>query len=207
VEMSIALALSPNNPQALRLASELATTKRQFDAAWELAQKAVANDPLDARGLTRLGAAQVARGRLADAEVNFRKALELNPTAAGTHYSLVSVAILRGDAAGALQEAEREPDEAFRQTSLALAFDALGRRQESDRALGILQSQYASRSAYQIVEVFAMRGDMNQAFEWLQRAHVQHDVGLIKMTSDPLLKHLRSDVRFTAIVHKAKLPG
>jgi Flp pilus assembly protein TadD len=134
------------------------------------------------------------------------KAIELNPTAAGIHYQLASVLVARGDATPALEEAQREPDEAFRLASLALAFNALGRKEEADRALDTLQSKCASRSAYQIVEILAVRGDLNGAFEWLDRAYTQHDVGLVKMISNPLLKGLRGDVRFTAIVHKAKLP-
>jgi adenylate cyclase len=205
-EVSTALVLSPNSSQTLRLASELATTMRRDDAALELAQRAVANDPLDARGFARIAGAQVGRGNLENAEGRFRKAIELNPTAAGIHYQLASVLVARGDAARALEEAQREPDEAFRLASLALAFDALGRKPDADQALNTLQSTYASRSAYQIVEILAKRGDLNGAFEWLDRAYTQHDVGLVKMISNPLLKGLRSDARFTAVVHKAKLP-
>jgi hypothetical protein len=116
------------------------------------------------------------------------------------------VLVARGDAARALEEAQREPDEAFRLASLALAFDALGRKPDADQALNTLQSTYASRSAYQIVEILAKRGDLNGAFKWLDRAYTPHDVGLVKMISNPLLKGLRSDARFTAVVHKAKLP-
>lgn len=205
-EVSTALALSPNSSQTLRLASELATTMRHEDAALELAQRAVANDPLDARGFARIAGAQVGRGNLGNAERQFRKAIELNPTAAGIHYQLASVLVARGDAARALEEAQHEPDEAFRLASLALALDALGRKPQADQALNTLQNNYASRSAYQIVEVLAKRGDLNGAFKWLDRAYTQHDVGLVKMISNPLLEGLRGDARFTAIVRKARLP-
>jgi adenylate cyclase len=205
-EVSSALSLSPNDSQTLRLASELATTMRRIDAALDLAQKAVVNDPLDARGFARIAGAQVGRGELADAEAQFRKAIELNPTAAAIHYQLASLAVARGNAARALEEAQGEPDEAFRLAGLALALDALGRKEEADRALSALRSKYASRSAYQIVEILAMRGDLNGAFDWLDRAYTQHDGGILKMLSNPLLKSLRGDRRFTTIVHKAKLP-
>jgi hypothetical protein len=102
----------------------------------------------------------------------------------------------------ALSEAEFEPAEAFRQTSLALAFDALGRKADADRELSALQCKHALRSAYQIVGVLAARGNLVQAFEWLDRAYRQHDSGLIKLTSNPLLKNLRRDARLQPI-----LPG
>jgi hypothetical protein len=88
----------------------------------------------------------------------------------------------------ALSEAELEPAEALWQTSLAFAFDTLGRKADADRELSALQCKHALRSTYQIVEVLAARGNLVQAFEWLDRAYRQHDSGLIKLTSNPLLK-------------------
>lgn len=49
--------------------------------------------------------------------------------------------------------------------------------------------------------------DLNSAFEWLDLAYLQRDVGLVKMTSNPLLQRLRGDVRYDAILDKARLPN
>ena len=105
----------------------------------------------------------------------------------------------------ALSEAELEPAEALWQTSLAFAFDTLGRKADADRELSALQCKHALRSTYQIVEVLAARGNLVQAFEWLDRAYRQHDSGLIKLTSNPLLKNLRRDARSQPILRKPKL--
>jgi TolB-like protein/Tfp pilus assembly protein PilF len=204
-EVNQALSLDPRNPQALRLASELASIRGRPDLALELASRAVANDPLDARGFTRMAAAQVGRRKFVEAIAALRKALELNPTAAAVHYWLASNLVASGDANAALIAAELEPDEAFRHASLALAFDALGRRADADRELNLLQRKHAGRSAYQVVEVLARRGDLDQAFEWLDRAYRQRDSGFIKLMSNPLLENLITDVRLRPILRKLKL--
>jgi hypothetical protein len=40
----------------------------------------------------------------------------------------------------------------------------------------------------------------------LDRAYAQHDGGLIFIKIEPLLKNLRSDSRFAALLKKLKLP-
>jgi TolB-like protein/DNA-binding winged helix-turn-helix (wHTH) protein/Tfp pilus assembly protein PilF len=195
-EVSSALGSTPRNSQALRLASEIASTRGQFARELSLARRSVANDPLDARGFARIAAAEVANGNLVDAMAWFRKALELNPTGSGIHYQLASILVSRGDATRALEEAKLEPDASFREASLALAYDGLGFRKEADESLNIVIAKYSMRAAYQVVEILSSRGDLNGAFNWLHRAYVQHDTGLLKMNSNPLLKNLRNDPRF-----------
>jgi hypothetical protein len=60
--------------------------------------------------------------------------------------------------------------------------------------------------AYQIAEVFAWRGETDQAFEWLERACRQRDGALTALKSDPLLKSLKADPRYRAILAEMKLP-
>jgi ribosomal protein L44E len=60
--------------------------------------------------------------------------------------------------------------------------------------------------AYQIAEVYAFRNQSDEAFEWLDRAYAQHDVGLIGTKVEPLLKSLRHDPRYAALLKKLNLP-
>jgi adenylate cyclase len=207
VEISTALGSTPRNSQALRLASELASTRGQFARELNLARQSVANDPLDSRGFARIAAAEVANGNLSEATAWFRKALELNPTGSVIHYQLASILVNQGNAANALEEAKLEPNESFREASLALAYDGLGLRKKADEALNLVIAKYSARAAYQIVEILSSRGDMDGALTWLDRAYLQHDTGLLKMNSNPLLKNLRNDPRFEEISRRAGLPG
>ena len=45
----------------------------------------------------------------------------------------------------------------------------------------------AETAAYQIADVYAYRGDKDQAFEWLERARRQRDAGLPGLRKDPYL--------------------
>ena len=206
-EISTVLASTPRNSQALRLGSELASTRGQLARALDFAQQSVANNPLDSRGFTRIAAAEVANGNLADAITWFRKALELNPTGAVMHYQLASILVSQGNATRALEEAKLEPDESLREASLALAYDGLNLRKDADAALSQVITKFSTRAAYQVVEILVSRGDLNGSFTWLDRAYLQHDTGLLKMNSNPLLKALRKDSRFNDFVRRTRLPG
>jgi hypothetical protein len=64
----------------------------------------------------------------------------------------------------------------------------------------------ASEMAYQISEIYAWRGQKDEAFAWLDRAFAQHDGGLTDIKTDRLMVSLRPDARFSAFLHKMKLP-
>jgi adenylate cyclase len=88
----------------------------------------------------------------------------------------------------------------------ALAFYALGRRDDSDRALQNLIRLHAEDGAYDVAEVYAFRGEIDRAVSWLDRAYSQHDTDLTKMKGDPLLKNLTGDPRYKAFFRKTNLP-
>ena len=52
-----------------------------------------------------------------------------------------------------------------------------------------------------------MRGEKDKAFEWLQIALDNHDTGMLGLLVDPLLRGLRGDSRYKAILEKVGLPG
>jgi serine/threonine-protein kinase len=61
-------------------------------------------------------------------------------------------------------------------------------------------------ATYQIAEVYAWRGERDQAFEWLERCYREHDSGLLLMAFDPLLRDLHADPRWKALLEKMRLP-
>ena len=69
------------------------------------------------------------------------------------------VAAERGDGETALREAQQEPDEGYRRFLLALAHYGRGDRVAADAALGDLIANGRDNLAYQIAEVYAVRGE------------------------------------------------
>jgi len=54
--------------------------------------------------------------------------------------------------------------------------------------------------------VYAFRSESGKSFEWLQTAYKQRDSGLPNIKTDPLLKTLRHDSRYTELLKKMRLP-
>jgi hypothetical protein len=111
-----------------------------------------------------------------------------------------------GEPESALAEFERETATTFRAVGGPLALDALGRHSEADQAMAIAEQKYGIGMAYQIAYLYASRKDLDRAFHWLERAYQQKDGGLADMKTDPMLKNLRQDPRFKALLRKMRLP-
>jgi Flp pilus assembly protein TadD len=116
------------------------------------------------------------------------------------------VLLARGDPAAALAAIEKEPFDGLRQYGLALAFDALGRKSDADRALALLEAKYADNLAGPIASVYACRQRLDQAFTWLDRAYKQRDGWLPLIKADPCVRSLEPDSRYKALLRKLKLP-
>jgi hypothetical protein len=70
-----------------------------------------------------------------------------------------------------------------------------------------LQQLIATHPAepYTVACAYAYRGELDQAFTWLDRAFERHDVSLIEFRTDPLLRKLYLDPRFAALIHGMKI--
>ena len=63
------------------------------------------------------------------------------------------------------------------------------------------------RLAYQIAQAYALRGEKDKAFEWLQISLDNHDGGTLSLMVDPMLRGLRDDPRYHALLAKLGLPN
>jgi TolB-like protein/DNA-binding winged helix-turn-helix (wHTH) protein/Flp pilus assembly protein TadD len=201
-----AAALEPGNVEIFRIRSHLSLILGNRDEAVKFAQQAVGLDPLRANTLLGLGFLIYVDGRYDDAQVELQKALDLNPQAAFVHETLGKVFIAEGKPQQALAEIEKEPNDWGKLTGEALVYHALGHEQESNAALANLIAKHDTDSAYQIAQVYGFRGDSDKSFEWLERAYRQRDPGLSGIKTDPLLKNLPRDSRYSQLLHKMRLP-
>jgi serine/threonine protein kinase/Tfp pilus assembly protein PilF len=200
------LQLEPANADALRAAATLAATLGRFEEAITLYRRAIELDPLSARNYHNLGMQLFQTGRWDEAEEAFRKALELNPQFPSAHYILGRVYLAQSRIKEALAEMQQEPEPSWRGFGLALAYHAAGKKLEADAALADYIEKFQSNWAYQIAQIYAYRGDIDKAFEWLERAYKQRDGGLAEIKGEPLLHSLEGDPRYRAFMQKMKLP-
>ncbi|HEU0273688.1 MAG TPA: hypothetical protein VFQ83_04090 [Candidatus Udaeobacter sp.] len=204
-ELKRAKELSPANPTVNDLLGRCIVYAGKPEEGEKQARQAVELDPLANFAQGNLARILWYVGKLDEADAVARKGAELNPTAAASRRWQVLVAIQRGDAETALREAKLEPDENYRRFELAVAQQARGDRKAADAALAALIAHNQGVD-YQIAQVYAVRGDINKAFEWLQIAFDHHDTGMLGLKVDPLMRNLHSDPRYDALVAKMNFP-
>jgi TolB-like protein len=205
-ECEQALALEPRNPTVVGDAGFARSAFAQPEESARLIGAALTLDPLNGTWHEVLGQMRYRAGRLAEAEAELHKALEISPTYAEAHFFLGQILLAKGEPDAALAAMQQEVPESGRDTGLAIAYQALGRRAESDRALALQTTEHASDAAYEIAQAHAYRAELDQAFAWLDRAFIQKDVELYWIKGDPLLKHLEGDARYKAFLRKMNLP-
>jgi TolB-like protein/Tfp pilus assembly protein PilF len=205
-ELKRAKELSPTNPTANDLLARIIVYVGRFDEAERQAREAVELDPLSTITQSNLARVLFYAGKLDEADAAARKAAELQPTGAANHRWQVLIAAQRGDGDAALREAQLEPDPGFRRFELAVAHYVRGDRAAADAALADLIANAREGFAYQIAEVYALRGEKDEAFKWLQIAFDDRDAGMLGLLVDPLLRGLRDDARYKNLLVKVGLP-
>jgi tetratricopeptide (TPR) repeat protein len=145
-------------------------------------------------------------GRYDEATAALQKAQELNPQLSSLHLTIGQILLAQGRWQNALEEMEKETGEWEKLSGEVLAYHALGRREESDRALDRLIATHQNDAAYQIAEAYAYRGEADQAFAWLDRSYRQRDPGTPDLKANPLMKSLRHDQRFAELLKKMRVP-
>ncbi|MEO6968669.1 MAG: tetratricopeptide repeat protein [Rhodanobacteraceae bacterium] len=231
-----AVTLDPTLGDAYGARGYVRTSQWDWNGALADLVKAVALDPGEARNQLRYGYLLAALGRLPEANAALEKGTEQNPLFTPIWYTLAKVKAAQADYDGARRAAERvlaiDPD--YRSASsylgiiallkgdpaaaravfakygnplvIALAEHDLGHPAQSQHALDQWIGQHARDDAYHIAAAFAWRGDRDRAFEWLQRAIAQHDSGIPIIKYDPLLRSLRDDPRYAALLAQLGLP-
>src|SRR4051812_27735812 len=199
--------LSPANPTANDLLARATLYLGRLDEGERQARHAVELDPLSVIAQGNLARALFFAGKLDEADAAARKAAELQPASASSRRWQTLIAAQRGDGETALREAQLEPDEGYRRFELALAHYVRGDRAAADASLADLIANGRDNLAYQIAEVYAVRGENDKAFEWLQISFDNHDTGTLALLADPLLRGLRDDPRYKNFLAKLGLPG
>ena len=197
-----ALELAPGNASVLRLAVHLARTEGRLEDAIARYHVALQQDPLSAATYNGLGTALHDADHFPEAELAFRRSLELAPHRAVTRAKLSLTLLARGVGGEALNLAMEEPDENYRLWALAIVQHAIGHQAESDATLREFIEKHAERAAARIADVCAARGEADRAFEWLERAYAQRDPFLPEVRTDTHLRSLRDDPRWSSVLMK-----
>ena len=207
VEFKRAYALAPNDGNVMNFLSGGLQIVGQLQAAAELMRKAIATDPLRTDWYASLGIVLLAQYQLDAAEQAFRKALELQSDDPGLYATLTAIDILRGDAAAALRNANRETDPDAKASALTSVAQIAPDRTKADVSLRDYIAKYGNTQPYNVADLYALRKQSDPMFEWLQRAWTQHDPTLLySLLSDPYVLAYQHDPRFAALCKQMGLP-
>ena len=201
-----ALELDPHNTQAIKGAGILAARLGRLDEAIALQRQVIDADPLDHLAYLNVGTALYYAGRLPEAKSALEKVLELAPALPNAHALLGRIYLAESNPQEALAEILKEKGPAFRLFGLALAYHTLGMKHDSDAQLAEFIAEFHESALYQIAEVYAFRGETDHAFGWLERAFSQRDPGLSAIKIDVMMKSLKSDLRYAALLKRMRLP-
>ena len=170
-------------------------------------QTGLAADPLNSLYQINLAGAFWLGGQLTEAEIGFRRTVDLAPQAGSLHGNLALVLWAQHRFEPALAEANLEPAEDSRLVAVAVIQAALGRDAESHEALEVLTRKYAATQPDVLADVYALLGDPDRAFQFLDRMIANNDARIFSIKGDAELMSLHADPRWPALLRRAGLPA
>jgi TolB-like protein/Tfp pilus assembly protein PilF len=206
-DLDRAVELDPGNANVVGAVAYQRTMAGDFDEGLRAIRTAIALDPVSPFLKWNFGAYLRNARRDAEAEQVLKAALADDPGGPNWHYELGQLALQQGDPQRALAEFEAETVDWKLATGRALAYAALGKDEESQRAFHeLLKSGDPDWSSYQQAMVHTVRGDKEAAFQALDTALKVHDPALLWTRIDPMFDPLRDDPRFARVLQRMNFP-
>ena len=175
------------------------------------AQKSLELDPLSPVINVNIGEAYLTLGDLDLAEKHIRRSLELNPSFPGGFGGLVFLAVLRGSYQEAIELVEKVDSmqpllHKKLKMGTAWIYARSGNiekaRQVFEETATVPGRDYIT--AVDFARYYCAVGNIDLAFEMLNRAFENHDPELCTIRSDLTLRALYSDPRWAALLRKMK---
>lgn len=199
-----AVELAPGASTAIGMLSFYEAMIGDKAEARRLALRGVEIDPLNREAHTALARLESGDGNLEAACESYSRVLELSPGAANIHSTLGLLYLRRAMADKAIEEIMKEPSAGYRDHALAMAYWEMGMKKESDEALARLLKE-PEQWAIQFAGAYAVRGQNDEAFRWLERAYELRDAGIVMLRFMSSLRKLHSDPRWPGLLDKVGL--
>jgi serine/threonine protein kinase/Flp pilus assembly protein TadD len=195
-EFRRAIELNPNNASAHYFyAFSFLIPQKRIDQALEEFHTALSLDPLSSIVNTNYAVTLMVAGRYPVSLSQFQKVLERDPAFAPAHYKLSQLYATTGHFADAISEFRK-----FAPISGSWSADSQG---YSRLTIGA-PNPHDNIAA--IAVGFALAGDRNEAFEFLEKAFAEEDDELIFAIRYPAFDSIRSDPRYAELMRHLGLP-
>ncbi len=181
-EYQKAFALEPGNSFNISVLAFLNLALGRTKESIELSRKAMKLDPVSITHPYNLSLALLFSGQANEAEAVLKKALELHPDNNDYNAQLGRIYLLAGKPDSALYFIQQKnKDSLYMIVTLPLIYYSKGNKIESEKTLQDLIKKFADLAAFQVAEIYAWRGEKDKAFEWLEKAYVNHDGGITQL--------------------------
>ena len=206
-----ALAAGPNNPDALAIVGQIERTLGRFELGKEYALRALKLDPLSQIRIRDAAWSCMLLWQWDEAEKYILKNRALYPRDTWPG-DLVGLRILQGrhEEAARLTDAiaaeNLYPDVVYATKFVgAYSYYSAGRFEEAEAALNWVIEERGDPVSYQLAEMYALQGNADKAFEWLETGYEFRDGGLTYLLGDPYLESLHDDPRWRPLLEKMNL--
>jgi TolB-like protein/DNA-binding winged helix-turn-helix (wHTH) protein/Tfp pilus assembly protein PilF len=213
-----ALALNPNDAYAHEWYGLYFTLAGKDERAKQELERAAELDPLSTERMFTAAVVSYRSGLLDDAETKLTHALDINANHFLARELLADVYEREGKYARAVEQksmALRLAGETAADMTLTQTYVTSGYTAAKDAALredlvfwkgAVAKKRYAS--SYRIAGDYALLGDRDHAFEWLQKAFEERDIKLLclKMDKDCEFTNIANDPRYQALVDRLNYP-
>jgi eukaryotic-like serine/threonine-protein kinase len=212
-ELRRALELNPNYPSTHHWLSASFAQRGRTDEALAEARRALELDPLSFALNQNLADCLAFARRYDDAMRQYRRTLELDPTNASEHELMGWTFYASGDTEAAQRELQIFADTAPNRDEGKGMNEGLKlwKREGPQAFLRFLAVSDVKRSETEYVPPafialdYALAGDRDAAFDWLQKAIDEPDSYVLYLRIDPGYEKIRSDPRYRQLLKRLKL--
>jgi len=191
--------------------SSLLQTQGRLEEALDEARKALELDPLSPMASFNVAAMLYYSKSYDEAIIYAERSLEAEPNFVPGLMGLALAYSMKGDSATALSWSDKWAE--LVPTTLGMAIKALlyARAGERDKALKHLDSilnapDLLTRGILvQVADAYALVGDVDSMFEWLEKALESRDGGVTSLKVEPDFMQYHSHPRFASILRQARL--
>jgi eukaryotic-like serine/threonine-protein kinase len=213
-EYQRALELNPNNARCRVLYAIHLEFLGKMPEVFEELHRAVELDPLNMNGLDNLAEAYLYTREFDKTIEEAKKIIEIDPTFAPTHMHLSEAYFYTGKYDLWLAEWQRaaelrgDSDKVARVKAVKEEYAKSGLSGARRKMIQFLDEQvkHTYLDPFGIAENYALDGQKDQAFAWLDRACGEKSTAVGYLKVSPALDSLRSDPRYAALLKRMGLP-
>jgi adenylate cyclase len=207
-----AMALGPNDAYVKFVLSQWYLMCNNETEAVTNIEQSIALDPLNLFQLWMAGSIHLSFGREDPAEVRLKQVLELDPNFSDAIRLMAEISLVRGESDQALELAEQaytlQKGSTAATYTLALVHLGLGNEAEVRRLLQIQIDKDEREFVLAMVtaNIYAWLGELDNAYEWLEKAYEQHDQAFRLLKVGSGWDAFKADPRFARYVERLSIP-